>query len=328
MTPAIVALGGGHGLYATLSAARLVTANITAVVTVADDGGSSGRLRAELNVIPPGDLRMALAALAGTDEEGQLWARLAQHRFRGSGALAGHSVGNLILAGLVEVLGDPIAALDELGRLLRVRGRVLPMSPIPLQIEADVVGLEDDPRLSRVICGQVAVATTPGKVRRVRLLPPDAPVVPQALEAIAAADLVLLGPGSWFSSVIPHVLVPEVREALIRTEARRALILNLAPQAGETAGFSAERHLHVLSQHAPQLRVDDVVVDANTVTSASERLHLGRAAAQLGAEVTYADVAQTGTHKHDKSKLGGVLGSLVPPRREPAGGAPAAGGST
>jgi uncharacterized cofD-like protein len=139
--------------------------------------------------------------------------------------------------------------------------------------------------------------------------------VPQAVAAIHNADLVLLGPGSWFSSVIPHVLVPELCEALILTKARRALILNLAPQPGETAGFSAERHLHVLSQHAPQLRVDDVVVDASMVSPGSERTHLGRAAAQLGAEVIYADVAETGTHKHDKSKLGGVLGSLVPTSR-------------
>ncbi|WP_280401531.1 gluconeogenesis factor YvcK family protein, partial [Nocardia carnea] len=167
--PAVVALGGGHGLYATLSAVRRLTRRISAVVTVADDGGSSGRLRRELGVPPPGDLRMALAALAA-DADGVL-TRTVQHRFGGTGALAGHSVGNLLLAGLTEVLGDPVAALDKVGELLGISGRVLPMSTIPLDIEADVSGLEADPRVSRCIRGQVAVATTPGKVRRVRLLP-------------------------------------------------------------------------------------------------------------------------------------------------------------
>lgn len=167
MTDGIVALGGGHGLYATLSAARRLTPYVTAVVTVADDGGSSGRLRSELDVVPPGDLRMALAALASDSPHGRLWATILQHRFGGSGALAGHPIGNLMLAGLSEVLADPVAALDELGRILGVKGRVLPMCPVALQIEADVSGLEADPRMFRLIRGQVAIATTPGKVRRV-----------------------------------------------------------------------------------------------------------------------------------------------------------------
>ena len=136
MSPRIVALGGGHGLYATLSAARRLTPHVTAVVTVADDGGSSGRLRSELDIVPPGDLRMALAALASDSPHGQLWATIIQHRFNGNGALAGHPIGNLLLAGLNEVLADPVAALDELGRILGVKGRVLPMCPIALQIEA------------------------------------------------------------------------------------------------------------------------------------------------------------------------------------------------
>lgn len=145
------------------------------------------------------------------------------------------------------MLADPVTALDEMGRMLGITGRVLPMCPIPLQIEADVSGLESDPRMSRVIRGQVALATTPGKVRRVRLHPGNPPATRQAIDAIMAADLVVLGPGSWFTSVIPHVLVPELFAALQQTPARKALILNLAPEPGETAGFSAERHLHVLA---------------------------------------------------------------------------------
>jgi uncharacterized cofD-like protein len=311
MSPRIVALGGGHGLYATLSAARRITPHITAVVTVADDGGSSGRLRAELDVVPPGDLRMALAALASDSPYGRLWATIIQHRFGGSGALAGHPIGNLMLAGLNEVLADPVAALDELARVLGVKGRVLPMCPIALQIEADVSGLETDPRMSRVIRGQVAVATTPGKVRRVRLLPGDPPATGQAVDAIMAADLVVLGPGSWFTSVIPHVLVPGLASALRATSARRALVLNLAAEPGETAGFSAERHLHVLAQHAPGFTVHDIIVDASRVPSDLERDQLRRTAALLDAEVQFADVSRPGTPLHDPARLAAALDGVL-----------------
>ncbi|WP_099022207.1 gluconeogenesis factor YvcK family protein [Mycolicibacterium palauense] len=307
MSHRIVALGGGHGLYATLSAARRLTPYVTAVVTVADDGGSSGRLRGELDIIPPGDLRMALAALASDSPYGRLWATIIQHRFGGTGALAGHPIGNLMLAGLNEVLGDPVAALDELGRVLGVKGRVLPMCPIALQIEADVAGLESDPRMSRVIRGQVAIATTPGKVRRVRLLPGNPPATRQAVDAIMAADLVVLGPGSWFTSVIPHVLVPELAAALQATRARRALVLNLADEPGETAGFSAERHLHVLSQHAPDFTVNDIIVDASRVPAEREREQLRRSARILDAQVQFADVSRPGTPLHDPAKLAAAL---------------------
>ncbi len=306
----IVALGGGHGLYATLSAARRLTPHVTAVVTVADDGGSSGRLRSELDIVPPGDLRMALAALASDSPHGRLWATIIQHRFGGSGALAGHPIGNLLLAGLDEVLADPVAALDELGRILGLKGRVLPMCPIALQIEADVAGLESDPRMSRVIRGQVAVATTPGKVRRVRLLPGDPPATRQAVDAVMGADLVILGPGSWFTSVIPHVLVPGLAAALRTTTARRALVLNLAAEPGETAGFSAERHLHVLAQHAPGFSVHDIIVDAACVPSQRERDQLRRTAGFLEASVSFADVSRPGTALHDPAKLAAALAAV------------------
>ncbi len=317
MNHRIVALGGGHGLYATLSAARRITPHVTAVVTVADDGGSSGRLRSELDIIPPGDLRMALAALASDSPHGRLWATIIQHRFGGTGALAGHPIGNLMLAGLNEVLADPVAALDELGRMLGVKGRVLPMCPIALQIEADVSGLEGDPRMSRVIRGQVAVATTPGKVRRVRLLPGDPPATRQAVDAIMAADLVILGPGSWFTSVIPHVLVPGLFVALTSTPARRALVLNLAAEPGETAGFSAERHLHVLAQHAPGFTVHDIIVDTAHVPSERERDQLRRTAANLNATVEFADISRPGTPLHDPAKLAEVLEAVRSRRLEP-----------
>lgn len=308
-----VALGGGHGLHVTLAALRGLTPHVTAVVTVADDGGSSGRIRRELGLLPPGDLRKALMALAGTDGD---WAPVFGHRFGGSGALAGHAVGNLMLAGLFEVLGDPVAALDEAARLLGVRGRVLPMCREPMDIQAEVTGLDEDPRAVRRIRGQVAVATTPGRVRRIELRRagrPDEPprACPQAVEAILEADVVLLGPGSWFTSVLVHLLVDDLRQALVATRAKRALILNLVPQPGETAGFSPERHLAVLSEHAPELMIDAVLADVDSVPSPEA---LRRAASALGATAYLGGIAAAGeVARHDPHALARALqGALLP----------------
>lgn len=304
-----VALGGGHGLHATLSALRRLTDDITAVVTVADDGGSSGRLRRELGVLPPGDLRMALAALADTGSAGDRWAGVFQHRFRGTGALAGHAVGNLLLAGLVEVLGDPVAALDEAGRLLGVRGRVLPMCVEPLDIEAEVTGLNGDLDAVRRIRGQVAVATTPGLVQRVRLFPDRPTACAQAVRAVLAADVILLGPGSWFTSVLPHLLVPALRLALVEATGRKVVVLNLVPQPGETAGFSPERHLAVLAEHAGEFTVDDVLADADTVPLPGR---LTEAAKALGGVAHLGRLATAGSRdRHDPAALAAMLDRIL-----------------
>lgn len=321
----VTALGGGHGLHATLSALRLLTDDVTAVVTVADDGGSSGRLRKELGHLPPGDLRMAVSALASDDADGRRWRTLVQHRFGGSGALAGHAVGNLLLAGLMDTLGDPVAALDTVGSLLGVRGRVLPMACEPLVIEADVTGLGRDPARGHRIRGQVAVASTPGRVERVYLLPAHPRACPEALAAVRAADLVVLGPGSWFSSVLPHVLVPELRAALTETAALRVIVLNLAPEPGETAGFSPEQHLAVLAEHAPGLRFDAVLADVATV-AVPELLH-ATAAPMLTPDgrVHLAPVAADPVEaRHDPAALAAALAALLAPRFGPPVSADAA----
>ncbi len=312
----ITCLGGGHGLYQTLRAARQLSPdNISAIVTVADDGGSSGRLRRELSMIPPGDLRMALAALAADDETSDLWARTLQHRFGGNGALAGHAVGNLILAGLAGVLGDEQEALDVVASLTKSHGRVLPVVNQPLEIEADVAGLDDDPRLIRPVRGQVAVASTPGEVRRVRIIPEEPEANTHALSAIAKADLITLGPGSWFTSVLPHVLVPEIVQEINNSDAMRVVILNLSAEAGETRGFSAERHLHVLARHAPELRVDKILVEGGTVPAQINRNHLQRAADRFGAHVVYAQVSALTEDgrviaRHEPEKLANALGEI------------------
>ncbi|WP_344885686.1 uridine diphosphate-N-acetylglucosamine-binding protein YvcK [Allokutzneria multivorans] len=301
--PRVVALGGGHGLQVTLAALRRITEDVTAVVTVADDGGSSGRLRRELGLLPPGDLRKALVALAG---DSPVWTEAFHHRFGGSGALAGHAVGNLLLAGLLETMGDPVAVLDEVARLLGVRGRVLPMCREPMDIEADVVGLDEDRAAVRRIRGQVAVASTPGRVQRVRLRsagprpgPPRA--CQEAVDAVLDADVVLLGPGSWFTSVLPHLLVPELHDALVRTTARRVVVLNLVPQPGETEGFSPEQHLQVLAEHAPGLRVDAVIADTDSVPTPDR---LRRAASSLGGTARLSRIARAGApDRHDPDAL-------------------------
>lgn len=299
--PKVVALGGGHGLAASLSALRRISGRLTAVVTVADDGGSSGRLRAELGVLPPGDLRMALAALCGDDDWGQTWARVLQHRFAGGGELHGHAAGNLLIVALWELLGGHVEGLDWVGRLLGARGRVLPMSAVPLDIEA-MVGMPDDAggRAIAEVYGQHEVATTTGSVVSVRLVPDDPPACPEALEAVADADWIVMGPGSWFSSVLPHLLVPQLREAIVTSPARRAVTLNLSPER-ETQGFTPEMHLEVLAAYAPELNLDVVIADPASVPDPGL---LRDVAADFGANVLVSEVSVgDGTPRHDPARL-------------------------
>lgn len=295
--PAVVALGGGHGLSASLSALRLMSDRLTAVVTVADDGGSSGRLRTELGVLPPGDLRMALAALCDDSEWGRTWSALLQHRFTSEGDLDNHAVGNLLIVALWELLDDPVAGLDWVGRLLGARGRVLPMASVPLGIEADV---RTGDRLETVV-GQSHVAVTHGRIEQLRLVPADPPACPEAVQAVEEADWVVLGPGSWFSSVMPHLLVPDLARALHETRARRCVTLNLSSETGETYGLSATDHLEALHKHAPGLRIDAVVADPSAVEDTEQ---LADAAARMGARLLLRQVRRgDGTPRHDALRL-------------------------
>jgi uncharacterized cofD-like protein len=296
--PAVVALGGGHGLSASLAALRHLTDRLTAVVTVADDGGSSGRLRRELGVLPPGDLRMALSALCDDGEWGRLWRDVLQHRFASAGTLHDHALGNLLIVSLWDLLGDTVTGLDWVGRLLGARGRVLPMAAVPLDIEAVVEGIDPtDPEELSTVRGQVAVASTPGRVVGLRLLPEHPPACPPAVEAVRAADWVVLGPGSWFTSVLPHLLVPELADALHGTPARRCVTLNLGAQEMETEGFSAATYLEVLGAHAPKLRVDAVLADPSAV---DDEDRLAEAAEAMGARLLVRQVrTRDGRAVHD-----------------------------
>ncbi|MEU8375925.1 uridine diphosphate-N-acetylglucosamine-binding protein YvcK [Micromonospora sp. NPDC048894] len=307
----VVAFGGGHGLSASLRALRHCAGeldlDITAVVTVGDDGGSSGRLRAERGGLPPGDLRQALVALAGDHPATRRSAGLFQHRFAGAtrDGLAGHAVGNLVLCGLMEQLGDPVAALAHAGAMLGAVGRVLPMSAQPVDIEARVRGLDPaHPDEVRTVRGQHQVAVTTGTVQALRITP-DAPVAcAEAVAAIGDADWLIFGPGSWYTSVLPHLLVPGLAEAIVTSPARRLVTLNLAAEK-ETLGLSVADHLAALRWYLPQLTVDYVVADSKAVGDPEP---VGRAAESLGARLVLAPVAvDDGTPRHDPAALAAAL---------------------
>jgi uncharacterized cofD-like protein len=306
----VVAFGGGHGLSATLRALRLLRPelglDITAVVTVADDGGSSGRLRAERGGLPPGDLRQALSALADPyDPVVRRSVELLQYRFSGEDPLGGHAVGNLLLTGLMELTGDPVAALDHARELVRAVGRILPMSPAPLGIEATVRG--DDPYRPSVVTtvrGQHSIAVSRGEVLDVRLTPSAPVACVEAVEAVRSADWLLFGPGSWFTSVIPHLLVPDLAGAITASEARRVVTLNLAAEL-ETAGLSLPDHLRALARYLPGLRVDVVLADGKAV---GDPVGLQTAAESLRARVVLAPVAvPDGGPRHDPVALASAL---------------------
>ncbi len=247
--PRIVAIGGGTGLPVLLRGLKAYTGNLTAVVTVGDDGGSSGRLRGELGILPPGDIRNCLLAMADTEP---LMEELFQHRFQ-RGSLAGHSVGNLLLGGLSEVTGDFVEAVAAASRVLAVRGRVLPSTVEHVTLVAE---MED----GRVVRGETAIAAAQGRVRRLRLDPEQPRALPEAVDAILEADVVVIGPGSLYTSLLPNLCLPEVRDALHRSQALRLFVVNVMTQPGETDGYSAADHLVALQAHIGRPGVDGVLV--------------------------------------------------------------------
>ncbi|MGO8873636.1 MAG: gluconeogenesis factor YvcK family protein [Acidimicrobiales bacterium] len=281
----VVAVGGGHGLAATLRAVRTYTDQVTAIVSVADDGGSSGRLRELLHIIPPGDLRKCLVAMA---EPGSLLASAFELRFADE-ELAGHSLGNLILAGMFEGADDPVVALDEACRLLGVRGRVLPatVEPVVLKAECDAGN----------VAGQVAVMAT-DHIRRVSLVPADPKAPAGAIEALEQADQIVLGPGSLFTSVLAAIAVPDVRDGINRSAARKIYVCNLRPQVPETEGFDVGMHVEALVRHG--VSVDVVLCDTSTLAAGTP-------------EVPVADrhLARANGLAHDPVRLAAALSDLL-----------------
>jgi uncharacterized cofD-like protein len=305
-TPKVVAFGGGHGLAATLTALRDVTPTITAVVTVADNGGSSGKIREEFNFLPPGDMRMALAALCGSDAWGQSWAQIIQHRFNTSGDLNGHALGNLLMAALWDSSDDLVAGIDRVGELLKIVGRVLPMSLQPLEIE----GVFETSAGEQTIRGQIEVATAKGKLKSLKLLPENPVVTPQVLQAISEADWLIFGPGSWFSSVMPHFLLKDLASAVSQSSAKKIMILNLqGPEnADEFAGNTPEAHLKLVLSHLPTFKLDIAIADPTVLDSASKLQELVK---DLGGEVIVSDVARDLDRNHHDARKMSLLFSHI-----------------
>jgi uncharacterized cofD-like protein len=290
---------------------------LTGIVAVSDDGGSSGRLRRDLGLPPPGDIRNCLVALADDED---LLARLFQHRFEAGEGLSGHSFGNLFLAALTEITGDFPRAILTAERILSVRGTILPATTADLALRATTVG-------GRVVEGESAIGRTGEPIARVELVPASPPAYPPALEAIRAADLVVLGPGSLYTSILPNLLLPGIRAALGESRARTVLVLNLMTQPGETDGLDGPAHLAALAAHAGAALLDAVLVHRGPL--AEERLlpyrregarpvHLdAAAAARAGLERLEADLlAREGLVRHDPDRLAAALVAAARDARE------------
>jgi uncharacterized cofD-like protein len=289
--PTVVVLGGGHGLASTIRAVRRYAGHITAVVSAADDGGSSGRLRQIAGIPAPGDLRRCLVAMG---VEGSLWARAFEYRFP-SGDLEGHALGNLIIAGLANVTGDFATALEVAGGMVGAAGRVLPATSVPVVLKADVAGTE--------VVGQVNVSQSWGMISSVSVVPPDAPVPDDVVAAIAEADQVVIGPGSLFTSVLAVCVVPGILEALHARSGGRVYVCNLRPQLPETAGFDDADHLRTVLAHG-------IPVDV-MVAALGRRAEVPDPATILGVPVVRGRLALPDGTGHDPSALGSILCQLT-----------------
>ncbi len=253
--PAVTVIGGGHGLSVLLRGIKTSTNNVSAVVTVADDGGSSGRLREELGIIPPGDLRNCLVALADTEP---LMEKLFQYRFEGNTALAGHSFGNLFIAAMNEVTGDMETALKASSKVLAVKGRVIPASKEHVRLDAVMTD-------GTVVEGESQIPEAHKKIRRVQLFPKEVPAVPAALEAIESADAIILGPGSLYTSIMPNLLVEGVARTLKNSKAIKIYICNVMTQPGETDNYTASQHAKAILDHTGQGAIDYVLVNSTPI---------------------------------------------------------------
>ncbi|MHB8169472.1 MAG: gluconeogenesis factor YvcK family protein [Thermoleophilia bacterium] len=309
--PAVVVIGGGTGLATLLRGLKAYTARLTAVVTVADDGGSSGRLRREMDILPPGDIRNCLTALA---EDESLMSRLFQYRFE-EGPLSGHSFGNLFLAALTKVTGDFEEAIRLSSNILAIRGTVLPASLEKVSLTAEL----DD---GRRVAGQSSIVNSRQSCRRIWLEPQAARATRAAVEAIAGADIVVIGPGSLFTSIIPNLLIGEIAEAVSNAACRRIYVCNVMTQPGETLEFSAADHLDALEQHTRKGIVDTIVVNDVAPPPAVVKLYLRQGAAPVlidqerlqhaGVAVVVADICSAGDFfHHDSERLAAVVMSLL-----------------
>ncbi|MEH2146205.1 gluconeogenesis factor YvcK family protein [Nostoc sp.] len=309
--PKIVVIGGGTGLSTLLRGLKTYSANITAIVTVADDGGSSGRLRQEFGVLPPGDIRNCLAALA--DEE-KLLTELFQYRFRAGDGLTGHSFGNLFLTAMSDITGDLEQAVAASSKVLAVRGQVLPATLSDVRLWAELAD-------GRRIDGESSIPKAGGKIVKIGCIPANPPAVPAAIKALKEADYIIIGPGSLYTSLIPNLLVPEIADAIAQTNVPRIYICNIMTQPGETEGYTVADHIRAIDAACGQRRLFDAVLihkkppsEQSLIRYAQQNSHpvfLDReAVTQLGRRIVPANVLyedETGFVRHNPQKLAQVL---------------------
>lgn len=311
--PRIVAIGGGTGLSALLRGIKQYTHNITAIVTVADDGGSSGRIRREVGILPPGDIRNCLAALS-SDEA--LLSQLFLYRFpQGQGDLDGHSFGNLFITALAEITGSFEEAISESGRVLAVHGRVLPSTLHNVRLVADVMlpHLVGEVRVE----GESHIPEAAGKVRRVWLEPNNPPAFPQALRAILGADMIIIGPGSLYTSILPNLLVPDLTDAVRSSRAMKIYINNIATQPGETDGYSSGDHVRAIEEHIGGGLFESVIVNNRYEGRLSPGSEWVRTGDDLQGDyvVTAVDLSdEQRPWRHDSAKLARALMKLLQER--------------
>jgi len=277
-----VAIGGGNGLSTLLSGLKRFVAagesepawleNLAAIVAVSDDGGSSGRLRDELQMPPPGDIRNCMVALS---EDSHLLSKLFRHRFRGGGDLGGHSFGNLFLAALSEITGDFTEAVRLSSEILASKGHIYPATVADVRLVAELAD-------GSIVRGETNISKVGNSIKRLRLEPENCHPLPETLAAIADADVITVGPGSLFTSLLPPILVDGVAEAIADSSAVKIFICNLMTQPGETDGFSARRHLEIVREYAPAINFDYVVVNNHPISEEQMQRYAGEGATQIG----------------------------------------------
>lgn len=313
--PKVVAIGGGNGLATLLRGLKEHTTNLTAIVTVADDGGSSGRLRRELGLPPPGDVRNCLAALSDDED---LLTQLFQYRFLEGPGLEGHSFGNLFIAALAGVTGSFDRGVLEAGRVLRIRGQVLPATLSDVALVADKTPALDAQTVR--VQGESRIPDFPGRIYHVHLDPGEPPAYPETIRAVLSADMIVIGPGSLFTSILPNLLVPDLAQAIRASRAFKIFVCNVAEQPGETDGFDCAQHLEALEAHVGPGLVDGILVNANVPDRLPERvqpvpLSEGRQLAVPGFPADVIDLDRP--WRHDSEKLAHVLLRLLEERTGP-----------
>ena len=310
--PKVVVIGGGTGLSVMLRGLKAKTYNLTAVVTVADDGGSTGRIRQDLDIIAPGDLRNCLVALA--DKEG-LMEKLFAHRFGGSGNLTGHSFGNLFIAALIEVLGDVEEAMDATSKVLRVRGKVIPSSAEKLRLNAEMTD-------GRIVEGESQIPHAHGKIKRVFTTPEHPKAIQSAVRAIQEADAIVLGPGSLYTSIMPNLCVPDIVQAVRTSKAPKIYICNVMTQPGETDDYTVSDHVKAINRQAGGRvidfvianngDVDPVVLQSYVATGSHPVIIDKKEVSQAGATLILSDlINKENSATHDTKKLANVLFDLI-----------------